>query len=70
MGQSIIPTETCETRRRSSPPKEGDQRETVEVIELSPEGSLAFAEAILSPPDPTPALVRAAALHRRLVVNE
>ena len=70
MGQSITATEDFEKRRRSNPPKKGEERDAVEVIELSPEASRVFAEAILSPPEPTAALVRAAALHRQLVINE
>ena len=69
MGQSIIPNETSDTRRRSNPPKEGAGPEAVEVIDLSPEDSLIFAEAILSP-KLSPIMERAAALHRRLVINE
>jgi uncharacterized protein (DUF1778 family) len=37
------------------------------VIELSPEDQLAVAEAILSPPEPSPALRRAFQRHRELV---
>jgi uncharacterized protein (DUF1778 family) len=37
------------------------------VIELSPEDQLAFAEAILNPPEPSPALRRAFQAHRDLI---
>ena len=40
--------------------------ERTEVIHLSPEDSRRFAEALLSPPEPTPAMVRAVEHHRRL----
>ena len=40
--------------------------ERTEVIRLSPEDSHLFAEALLSPPAPTPALVRAFEHQRRL----
>jgi hypothetical protein len=69
MGQSVIPAENREKRCRSNPPKKGAEGEEVEVIELSPEDSLIFDEAILSP-KLSPIMERAAALHRRLVINE
>jgi uncharacterized protein (DUF1778 family) len=37
------------------------------VIELSPEDQLALAEAILNPPEPSPALLRAFQRHRELI---
>ena len=37
-----------------------------EVIHLSPEDTLRFVEALLAPPEPTPAMVRAHEHHRRL----
>lgn len=37
------------------------------VIELSPEDQLAIAEAILNPPEPSPALRRAFQAHRELI---
>lgn len=37
-----------------------------QIIRLSVEDQRAFAKAILDPPEPTPALRRAAAAHRRL----
>jgi uncharacterized protein (DUF1778 family) len=37
------------------------------VIELSPEDQLAIAEAILNPPEPSPALRRAFQRHRELI---
>ena len=70
MGQSIIPTENCDTRRSSNPPKEGAFSDVVEVIELSPEDSLTFAKAMLRPPKPSAALTRAFALHRKMVIGE
>jgi hypothetical protein len=39
----------------------------VNVIELSPEDQLAIAEAILNPPEPSPALRRAFQAHRELI---
>jgi uncharacterized protein (DUF1778 family) len=41
--------------------------ERVEIIRLSAEDQRLFAEALLNPPAPAPALVRAAENHRRLV---
>ena len=41
--------------------------ERVEIIRLSIEDQRLFAEALLNPPEPAPALVRAAENHRRLV---
>lgn len=41
--------------------------ERVEIIRLSVEDQRLLAEALLNPPDPAPALVRAAENHRRLV---
>ncbi len=41
--------------------------EETQIIRLSVEDQRAFAEAILHPPEPTPALLRAAEAHRRLV---
>ena len=41
--------------------------EQSQVIRLSMEDQRAFAEAILNPPEPTPALRRAFALHREMV---
>ncbi|HEV2334300.1 MAG TPA: DUF1778 domain-containing protein [Stellaceae bacterium] len=41
--------------------------EETQIIRLSVEDQRAFAEAILDPPEPTPALKRAAARYRRLV---
>jgi len=41
--------------------------EETQVIRLSVEDQRAFAEAILNPPQPSPALIRAAEAHRRLI---
>ena len=41
--------------------------EETQIIRLSVEDQRAFAEAILNPPEPTPALKRAAARYRELV---
>ncbi len=41
--------------------------EETQVIRLSVEDQRAFAEAILNPPSPSPALIRAAEAHRRLI---
>jgi uncharacterized protein (DUF1778 family) len=41
--------------------------EETQIIRLSVEDQRAFADAILNPPEPTPALKRAAARYRRLV---
>lgn len=41
--------------------------EETQIIRLSVEDQRAFVEAILNPPEPTPALQRAAARYRRLV---
>lgn len=41
--------------------------EEAQIIRLSVEDQRAFAEAILNPPPPSPALVRAAKDHRRLI---
>lgn len=41
--------------------------EETQIIRLSVEDQRAFAEAILNPPEPTPALNRAAARYRQLV---
>lgn len=41
--------------------------EETQIIRLSVEDQRAFAEAILNPPEPTPALKRAAERYRRLV---
>jgi len=41
--------------------------EETQIIRLSVEDQRAFAEAILNPPEPTPALKRAAARYRQLV---
>ncbi len=41
--------------------------EETQIIRLSVEDQRAFAEAILNPPEPTPALLRAAEAHRRLI---
>ncbi len=41
--------------------------EETEIIRLSVEDQRVLAEALLNPPDPAPALVRAAARYRRLV---
>ncbi len=41
--------------------------EEAQIIRLSVEDQRAFAEAILNPPPPSPALVRAAKAHRRLI---
>jgi uncharacterized protein (DUF1778 family) len=43
--------------------------EETQIIRLSVEDQRAFAEAILNPPEPTPALKRAAARYRRLVTS-
>jgi uncharacterized protein (DUF1778 family) len=40
--------------------------EQTEIIRLSAEDQLAVAEAILNPPDPSPALIRAAQRYREL----
>ena len=44
----------------------GNASDRAEVIRLSPEDTLRFVEALLSPPEPTPAMVRAFEHHRRL----
>lgn len=41
--------------------------EETQIIRLSVDDQRAFLEAILNPPEPTPALKRAAARYRRLV---
>ena len=43
--------------------------EETQIIRLSVEDQRAFAEAILNPPEPTPALKRAAERYRRLVTS-
>src|SRR5262245_46114476 len=40
-----------------------------QIIKLSLEDQRAFADAIINPPEPTPALRRAKKAHRRLVVD-
>jgi uncharacterized protein (DUF1778 family) len=40
--------------------------EEAQIIRLSVADQIAFAEAILNPPPPTPALLRAAEAHHRL----
>jgi uncharacterized protein (DUF1778 family) len=44
--------------------------EDMEIIRLSAEDQARLAEAVLDPPDPAPALVRAFERHRRLVEPE
>ena len=44
--------------------------EETQIIRLSLEDQRAFTEAILKPPPPAPALVRAAETHRRLIKQE
>jgi uncharacterized protein (DUF1778 family) len=44
--------------------------EETQIIRLSVEDQRAFAEAILNPPPPTQALIRAAEAHRRLIRDE
>lgn len=41
--------------------------EEAQIIRLSVEDQRAFAAAILNPPEPAPALIRAAEAHRRLI---
>jgi len=41
--------------------------EETQIIRLSVEDQRAFAAAILNPPEPSPALIRAAEAHRRLI---
>jgi uncharacterized protein (DUF1778 family) len=41
--------------------------EETQIVRLSVEDQRAFAEAILNPPPPSPALLRAAEAHKRLV---
>lgn len=41
--------------------------EETQIIRLSVEDQRAFADAILNPPPPSPALLRAAEAHRRLI---
>lgn len=41
--------------------------EETQIIRLSVEDQRAFAEAILNPPAPSPALIRAAEAHSRLI---
>jgi uncharacterized protein (DUF1778 family) len=41
--------------------------EATQIVRLSVEDQRAFAQAILNPPAPAPALVRAAEAHRRLI---
>ena len=43
--------------------------EETQIIRLSVEDQRAFVEAILNPPEPTPALKRAAARYRQLVTS-
>jgi len=43
--------------------------EEVQIIRLSLEDQRAFAEAILNPPPPSPALLRAAEAHHRLITS-
>lgn len=45
----------------------GNAVERTEVIHLSPEDTLRFVEALLSPRAPSPAMVRAVERHRRLL---
>jgi uncharacterized protein (DUF1778 family) len=44
--------------------------EETQIIRLSVADQRAFAEAISNPPPPSPALVRAAEAHRRLIAQE
>jgi uncharacterized protein (DUF1778 family) len=44
--------------------------EETQIIRLSVEDQRAFADAILNPPPPTPALIRAVEAHRRLISEE
>lgn len=44
--------------------------EDMEIIRLSAEDQRRVAEALLNPPDPSPALVRAYERHRRMVEPE
>ena len=44
--------------------------EDMEIIRLSAEDQIRVAQAILNPPDPAPALIRAFERHRRLVEPE
>jgi len=41
--------------------------EETQIIRLSVEDQRAFADAVLSPPPPSPALLRAAEAHRELI---
>jgi uncharacterized protein (DUF1778 family) len=41
--------------------------EETQIIRLSVEDQRAFADAILNPPSPSPALIRAAEAHHRLI---
>lgn len=41
--------------------------EAIQILRLSVDDQRAFAETILNPPSPTPALQRAAASHRKLI---
>jgi uncharacterized protein (DUF1778 family) len=41
--------------------------EDMEILRLSAEGQRLFAEALLNPPEPTPALRKAFELHRKLI---
>ena len=63
MDENDNPTDTPEQLPHDA--VDGTEPEAVEVIDLSPEDSLIFAEAILNPPEPSPAMIRAAALHRK-----
>jgi uncharacterized protein (DUF1778 family) len=44
--------------------------EEAQIIRLSVEDQRAFAEAIVNPPPPAPALIRAAKAHRRLIKEQ
>lgn len=71
MGQRIIPTEDTDSRQRHSGAKEAVFEGTkVEVLELSPEDSRIFVDALLDPPEPSPALKRAFERHRKMVISE
>jgi uncharacterized protein (DUF1778 family) len=54
--------------RDTSPASKDDEREeTGAVLVLTKRESLAFAEAILNPPEPRPALREAARRYRQLI---
>jgi hypothetical protein len=69
MGQSVIPAENSEKRTAEWTDEEAAMGQ--KPIVLSGKAAVAFADMVLSPPPPpSPAMERAAALHRKMVVSE